>query len=92
MDKKTIICRCQDVTRQDIESALEEGCTTLEEIKRYLRIGMGTCQGRTCLPLAAQILAKEINKPLDDIEMPTSRPPLEPTPLYLFTGGAGDEK
>lgn len=92
MNKHSIICRCNDLTYEDIVSAIHEGYTTLEELKRHLRMGMGPCQGRTCLPLAAQILAKKTDRSLDRIELPTSRPPFEPTPFYLFSGGMDDER
>ncbi|RLG86368.1 MAG: (2Fe-2S)-binding protein, partial [Thermoprotei archaeon] len=46
-----IICRCEDITLDDVEKAIENGYTDLESLKRVLRIGMGPCQGRTCIPL-----------------------------------------
>jgi NAD(P)H-nitrite reductase large subunit len=92
MSNDVIICRCNDLTRDDIISAIEDGYQTLEELKRHLRVGMGPCQGRTCLPLVAQILVKRTGKSLDEVKMPTSRPPLEPTPLYVFTGGSHDKE
>ncbi|HQB84187.1 MAG TPA: (2Fe-2S)-binding protein, partial [Candidatus Rifleibacterium sp.] len=43
-----IICRCQDVTEDEIIAAIRQGATTIDEIRRLVRAGMGSCQGRTC--------------------------------------------
>ena len=82
-----IICRCEDITEEDIIKAIrEKGCTTLDELKHLLRLGMGSCQGRTCIPLAARILARETGKKVSEIELQTSRPPVVPVPLGLLAG------
>ncbi|MHA1590172.1 MAG: (2Fe-2S)-binding protein [Candidatus Njordarchaeales archaeon] len=79
-----IICRCENVTLDQIEKAIEEGITDLELLKRKLRIGMGPCQGRTCLPLVIRILARKLKKKPEDLLIPTSRPPITPIPLRIF--------
>ncbi|WP_369294201.1 (2Fe-2S)-binding protein, partial [Klebsiella pneumoniae] len=48
MDDDTIICRCEDITWGEINKQLDKGYTTLDEIKRLTRAGMGPCQGKTC--------------------------------------------
>ena len=48
-----IICRCEDVTLSEVRELIQQGYTTLEEIKRVARCGMGPCQGKTCGPLIA---------------------------------------
>lgn len=52
-----IICRCQEVTEQEIIDAVHEGATTVDGVKRRTRACMGLCQkdmpksGRThCSP------------------------------------------
>ncbi len=82
-----IICRCEDVTEEDVVKAIKEGYTTLDELKHVLRLGMGPCQGRTCIPLAARILARETGKKVSEIELQTSRPPVVPVPLGLLASG-----
>ena len=42
----TILCRCEDVRRKDVEH-----CTTGREAKLHTRCGMGPCQGRVCGPV-----------------------------------------
>lgn len=82
----TIICRCEDVTLEEVEKVIEEGYATLEEIKRILRCGTGACQGRTCLRLIMSIISKKTGKPVSEIELPRVRPPIRPVPVVLFTG------
>ncbi|WFO75167.1 (2Fe-2S)-binding protein [Desulfurococcaceae archaeon MEX13E-LK6-19] len=82
--KKVIVCRCEDVTLEDIYKAIEEGYTDLESLKRYLRIGMGPCQGAHCIPIVARILASKTGKKFDEIYIPGNRPPLNPIPLKYF--------
>jgi len=86
-----IICRCEDVTEEDVVKAIKDGYTTLDELKHVLRLGMGPCQGRTCIPLAARILARETGKKVSEIELQTSRPPVVPVPLGLLASEESDK-
>ncbi|MDV3104003.1 (2Fe-2S)-binding protein [Thermococcus waiotapuensis] len=89
-DGKVIICRCNDVTVEEIETLIDEGVTDIEEIKRLLRIGMGPCQGRTCIPLVISILARRTGKKPDEIPLPRARVPIRPVRVEVLVGG-GDE-
>ncbi len=82
---QSIICRCEDITYEDIVSAIDNGYETLEEIKRYLRCGMGLCQGKTCMPLIAKILSKKTGKKIEELKLPNSRPLGKPVPFAVFT-------
>lgn len=82
--RKVIICRCENVTLADVEDAINKGHTDLESLKRYLRIGMGPCQGSYCLVLAARILARRTGKNFEEIFMPPNRPPLAPVEIKYF--------
>ena len=44
-DDDIIICRCEEVTKGEIRQAVHDGMWDLNEIRRYLRTGMGLCQG-----------------------------------------------
>jgi bacterioferritin-associated ferredoxin len=81
-----IVCRCEDITKEEVLEAIDHGYQTLEEIKRVLRCGMGPCQGRTCVPLIARLIAQKTGKPLSEIQPPTTRPPLEPLSVSMFAG------
>jgi sarcosine oxidase subunit beta len=78
---KVILCRCEDVTAHDVEHALAQGYTDIEEVKRYTGFGTGPCQGKECLTLVATLIAERTGRPVQPF---TSRPPLVPTPLALF--------
>ena len=58
-DDDMIICRCEEVTKGEIRKAVHDGMFTLTEIRRYLRTGMGLCQGQTCAKLVKGIVAKK---------------------------------
>jgi len=79
-----IICRCEDVTEEEIVEAIHMGFDTLEALKRHLRVGTGPCQGRTCTPLIMGILARETGKKPEELSLPTHRPPTRPLPIGDF--------
>jgi len=82
MCKKTsFVCRCEDLTEQDVIDAIQEGYVDLEELRRILRIGMGPCQGRVCITLLKKILERETGKKVSEKSYPTNRPPLIPVSL-----------
>ena len=85
-----IVCRCEDVTEEEILEAMNQDYTTLDELKKHLRVGTGPCQGRTCMKVMEKMLAKKTGKTIDDLEKPRVRPPLKPIPLYVY--GEKDEE
>lgn len=87
MDKDIMVCRCEDVTLNDIRELIKQGYRTLDEIKRVSRAGMGPCQGRTCRMIIAQELAKAYGVSVEEVLMPTFRPPVKPIKLGLLAGG-----
>ena len=84
MEDKTFICRCEDLTREEIEKAIDEGFATLDELKCKLRLGMGPCQGRSCLSLARQLICQKTDKATSEIKIPSTRPPLTPLSLGVL--------
>jgi len=90
--KNTMICRCSDITLEEINVLLESGVTEIEEIKRFTRLGMGPCQGRTCMQLIQRIVAKHNNVNVDQIKMHTARPPVTGVKLNQISRGARHEK
>ena len=83
----TLVCRCEDITLNDIRKAIAEGYSTIDEIKRVTRAGMGPCQGRTCRLLIAQELSRHFRIPMEEMQMPTFRPPIKPVKLGSFVKG-----
>jgi thioredoxin reductase/bacterioferritin-associated ferredoxin len=52
-----VVCRCEDVTRAALDTAIAAGARTLNELKSWTRCGMGPCQGRFCSETAAELIA-----------------------------------
>lgn len=84
---KGFVCMCEGVTLEDVDRAIEEGFADLESVKRRLRIGMGACQGRYCIPMLIAYMSRKLGVPPEKLAPPPVRPPLEPAPAYLFAGG-----
>ena len=80
-DDDTIVCRCEEITAGEIRRAASEGTYDLNDIKRRVRAGSGWCQGRTCGPVIAELLARETGRPPDAVHRMTQRPPVKPIPL-----------
>ncbi len=83
-DDDLIICRCEEITKGEIRKAIYDGMYTMNELKRYLRVGMGLCQGRTCTNLVKRILAQELDLAMDELKTPTARAPLRPIKMKVY--------
>ena len=82
---KSFVCRCEDVTVDDIAATVAHGYCDIEEVKRYTGFGTGLCQGKECLALVAQTLVQL--QAHADAKMPqpfTVRAPLTPTALHVL--------
>ncbi|WP_332130115.1 (2Fe-2S)-binding protein, partial [Azorhizobium caulinodans] len=82
---ETTVCRCEDVTRADIESAYADGARDMNQLKQFTRCGMGPCQGRFCGDVAAEILAAKVGS-REEVGTFTARPPLRPVALADLLG------
>lgn len=89
---ETIICRCEDVTIEEVQALIEKGYTSMDEIKRLTRCGMGQCQGRTCRTLLLAELAKATKTHPDEIKVTSFRPSVKNIKMSVILGGIGDEK
>ncbi|MEP7083872.1 MAG: FAD-dependent oxidoreductase [Betaproteobacteria bacterium] len=54
----TMVCRCEEVTAQQIADTVKLGCTGPNQMKSFLRCGMGPCQGRLCGLTVTELIAK----------------------------------
>ena len=86
----TIVCRCEDITLAEVRKVIADGYRTIDEIKRVTRAGMGPCQGRTCRMLIAQELSRHYRVPMEEVLMPTFRPPIKPILLGSFVKSKED--
>jgi len=62
-----IVCRCENVTKQEILDALNNplGVRTLKGVKFRLRSMMGRCQGGYCMPRIVEIMQEVGAEPAD---------------------------
>lgn len=88
-DDDVIICRCEEITKGEIRKAIHDGMMTMTEIKRYLRAGMGLCQGQTCGRLVKNILQQELSRAVPAGEEPTSRAPMRPIDMDVYGNEVG---
>jgi bacterioferritin-associated ferredoxin len=83
-EKKVIVCRCEEITIDEIRTWIDRGCDTINELKRILRVGMGSCQGRGCHDIILRELSRRLGVPIDQIEPGTVRPPVKPIKTGLL--------
>jgi len=91
-DKDIILCRCEDVSRQDVIDMMNKGFVTIEDLKRQLRIGMGPCQGQNCTELVKRELARFLKENPEKIPVPRQRPLVMGVKLEEIAKEAEDEE
>ena len=91
-DDDRIICRCEEVTKGEIRRAVHVGMFTITEIRRYLRCGMGLCQGQTCAKLVKGIVARELKISPALLEPATSRAPMRPLEMKIYAKEGEDNE
>jgi sarcosine oxidase subunit alpha len=77
-----------DVTAADIALAAREGYRSVEHLKRYTTLGMGTDQGKISNVVGLALLAEELGQPVGEVGTTTFRPPYSPVTLGAFPGHA----
>ena len=75
-----------DVTAADIALAAREGYESVEHLKRYTTLGMGTDQGKTGNVPGLAILAGTLGVPIPEVGTTTFRPPYEPVTFGAIAG------
>ncbi|MDK2885548.1 MAG: hypothetical protein PWP54_106 [Thermosipho sp. (in: thermotogales)] len=90
LEDDEIVCRCEEITKSQIEEAINEGFTDFEELRRYLRISMGPCGGRVCRLQTLSIISMKTGIPISELESGRFRPPSIPISFKAII--RGDEK
>ena len=75
-----------DVTVEDVALAAREGYTSIEHLKRYTTLGMGTDQGKTGNVVGLALLAEATGRTIPEVGTTTFRPPYTPVTLGAFPG------
>ncbi|MEC8919036.1 MAG: NAD(P)/FAD-dependent oxidoreductase [Pseudomonadota bacterium] len=77
MPEETIICRCEALTRGDLDQAISDGAEGPNQLKAFTRCGMGPCQGRQCSLNATLLLSRRLAQTPDQIGQWQIRPPVQ---------------
>lgn len=83
---ETLVCRCEAVTAAELRRvARDYRASEANRAKAFSRIGMGRCQGRFCGLAGAEILAAELNLPVESIGRLRGQAPVKPLPMAAET-------
>lgn len=91
-DDDLIVCRCEEITKGEIRRAVHDGMRTTNEVKRWLRCGMGLCQGQTCQRNFQGIIARELGVSVADLGTITGRCSVRPVVIGTFANEVLDAK
>ena len=83
---KHMVDHQDDVTAADIGLAAREGFRSVEHVKRYTTVGMGTDQGKTANVNGLAILAAALGKTVPEVGTTTYRPPYTPVTFGALAG------
>lgn len=83
---QAVVCRCEQVTVDDIHRALDDGAETVSGIRTRTRLGMGPCQGRMCSQSCGEIAAARKSGSVADAGRIRARTPARPWSLGDLRG------
>jgi sarcosine oxidase subunit alpha len=84
--RKRFVDLQNDVTAEDVALAAREGYGTVEHLKRYTTLGMGTDQGRTGNLPGLAILAGILGQDIASLGTTTFQPPYTPVTIGTIAG------
>jgi NADPH-dependent 2,4-dienoyl-CoA reductase/sulfur reductase-like enzyme len=77
----TVACRCEEVTAKQVRDMAAMGCEGPNQMKAFLRCGMGPCQGRLCGLTVTELIAKQRDTTPAEVGYYRLRPPVKPITL-----------
>jgi NADPH-dependent 2,4-dienoyl-CoA reductase/sulfur reductase-like enzyme len=77
----TIACRCEEVSAGEIIDTVALGCIGPNQMKAFLRCGMGPCQGRLCGLTVTELIAQSRGVAPQAVGHYRIRPPVKPVTL-----------
>lgn len=86
--EKSFVDFQNDVTVADIRLAAREGYVSVEHLKRYTALGMGTDQGKLSNVTGLAILADTLGAEISAVGTTTFRPPYTPVTFGTIAGAA----
>lgn len=81
------VCRCEEITLEEIQMWIDRGYDTFNELKRVLRVGMGPCQGRGCQDIILREISRRTGIPLSEVDAGRVRQPVKPMPIGVLAKG-----
>ncbi len=75
---ETLVCRCEEVTAQELREVAAHGCMGPNQAKAFTRCGMGPCMGRLCGNTVSQLLAEAHGTDVADMGHYRIRAPIKP--------------
>lgn len=84
-DDDMYVCRCEEITKRQVIEAVRSGATSVNEVKRLLRTGMGLCQGRNCAVTIERIIAQEMGVSPAQVPKATKMGPVRAIKLSGYT-------
>jgi thioredoxin reductase len=91
LNNEVEICRCEGIKYSTLNNALENGFTSISELKLKTRVGMGPCQGRYCGQIVLDILKHNCGVQIKESDFFTSRIPFIPLNIEHLTELVCDE-
>ncbi|MCA1407680.1 FAD-dependent oxidoreductase [Ensifer sp. IC3342] len=80
-DPDTMVCRCEEVHAGTLRQVIALGVPGPNQLKTFLRCGMGPCQGRMCASTVTEIMAAERGISPAEIGTYRLRAPVKPLRL-----------
>ena len=77
----TVVCRCEEVTAKQVRDSADLGCEGPNQMKAFLRCGMGPCQGRLCGLTVTELIAEQRRSTPAEVGYYRLRPPVKPITL-----------
>ncbi len=77
----TVICRCEEVTLDQLTGAVTPWLAAAGSLKRVTRAGMGKCQGRYCSPALMALSARQSGLPISPVSGFIPQAPFTPVPV-----------
>jgi NADPH-dependent 2,4-dienoyl-CoA reductase/sulfur reductase-like enzyme len=85
-DDAVVACRCEEISVGQVRQAVRLGATGPNQVKAFIRVGMGPCQGRLCGPIISAVIAEARGLPIAEIGTYRPRAPYKPITLGTLAG------
>ncbi|WP_462380103.1 FAD/NAD(P)-dependent oxidoreductase [Pseudomonas sp. Marseille-QA0892] len=78
-----MLCRCEEISVGQLRAVVRDGAIDINRAKALCRVGMGRCQGRMCGAAAAEIIASESGRRIDEVGRLRGQAPIKPIPFCM---------